>query len=119
MKTRITVEQLEQMKTHELADLLGNIALLLRRMPDVECGQLVQQNPGDEVLLQVELSRRSRPTSPFTQIELQKKKLEELKKIADDLFISYPGRIKKDDLVSKILARSTHGHSEQFAIQNL
>ncbi len=119
MKTRITVEQLEQMKTHELADLLGNVALLLRRMPDVECSQLVRQDPGDEVFLRAELSQRSRSTSPFTQIELQKKKLEELKKIADDLFISYPGRIKKYDLISKILARSVHSHSEQFAIQDL
>jgi hypothetical protein len=119
MKTRITVEQLEQMKTHELADLLGNVALLLRRMPDIECGQLVQQNPSDEVFLQAELSQRSRPTSPYTQVELQKKKLAELKTIADSLFISYPGRVKKDDLISKILAKPAHGHSEQFAIQDL
>jgi hypothetical protein len=119
MKTRITVEQLEQMKTHELADLLGNVALLLKRMPDVECGQLIRQNPGDEVFLGADFSQRAHPTLAFTQAGLQKKKLEELKKIADSLFISYSGRIRKDDLVSKILARPAHGHSEQFAIQDL
>lgn len=119
MKTRITVEQLEQMKTHELADLLGNVALLLRRMPDIECGQLVQQHLDDEVFLQADLSERSRPTSPYTQVELQKKKVEELKTIADGLFIAFPGRIKKDDLISKILAKPAHGHSEQFAIQDV
>jgi len=119
MKTHITVEQLAQMKTHELADLLGNVALLLRRMPDVECGQLARQNASDEVFIGVESLQQSRFTSSFTQVELQKKKLDELKKIADDLFISYPGRIKKDDLISKILARSAHGYSEQFTIQDL
>ena len=48
MGTRMTIDQLEQMKTHELADLLANVVLLLRRMPDVACKQLVQQVPGNE-----------------------------------------------------------------------
>jgi hypothetical protein len=119
VKTRITVEQLEQMKTHELAELLGNIALLLKRMPDVECSQLIQQISNDKILLPAELPQRPPPSSPFTEAGLRKKKLEELKTIADDLFIPYPGRIKKDDLVSKILARSASGRSEQLAIQDL
>ena len=50
MGTRMTIDQLEQMKTHELADLLANVVLLLRRMPDVACKQLVQQVPGNELL---------------------------------------------------------------------
>ena len=40
MSLRISIDQLEQMKTHELADLLANIVLVLRRMPDVPCTQL-------------------------------------------------------------------------------
>jgi hypothetical protein len=119
MKTPITIEQLERMKTHELAELLGNVALLLKRLPDVECGQLAQQNASDTVFTQTELPRRTLPSSPFTEIGLRKKRVEELKKIADDLLIAYPARIKKDDLVSKILARSASRRSEQFAIQDL
>ena len=119
MKTRITLEQLEQMRTHELAELLGNVALLLKRMPDVECGQLARQIGSDTILLQTELPQRPLPSSPFTEAGLRKKKLEELKKIADDLLIPFSSRVKKDDLVSKILARSASGRSEQFAIQDL
>ncbi len=119
MKTRITVEQLEQMKTHELAELLGNVALLLKRMPDVECGQLAQQIGSDTILMQAELPQRSLPSSLFTEAGLRKTKLEALKKIADDLLIAYSSRIRKDDLVSKILACSARGRSEQLAIQDL
>jgi Rho termination factor, N-terminal domain len=119
MKTPITIEQLERMKTHELAELLGNIALLLKRLPDVECGQLAQQIGSDTVFTQVEFPQRSLPSSPFTEAGLRKKRVEELKKIADDLLIPYPARIKKDDLVSKILARPASRRSEQFAIQDL
>ena len=42
MSTRITVEQLEHMKTHDLAELLANVVLVLRRMPDVQCRELMQ-----------------------------------------------------------------------------
>jgi hypothetical protein len=34
-KERFTPEQLEQMTTHELADLLANTAIVLRRLPDI------------------------------------------------------------------------------------
>ena len=40
MSTRLTVDQLEQMKTHEVADLLSSLAIVLRRLPDVPCIQL-------------------------------------------------------------------------------
>jgi hypothetical protein len=40
MVTSMTIDQLERMKTHELAELLSNVVLLLRRMPNVECRQL-------------------------------------------------------------------------------
>lgn len=119
VKTRITLEQLEQLRTHELAELLGNVALLLKRMPDVECGQLARQIGSDTILMQTELPQRPLPSSSFTEAGLRKKKLEELKKIADDLLIPFSSRVKKDDLVSKILARSASGRSEQLAIQDL
>src|SRR5713226_6510721 len=127
MRTRFTIEQLEQMKTHDLADLLANVVLLLRRMPDVECRQLVAQMP--EMLNAQELSIESsippqtaEDTSivnPITAADLHKKNVVELKKIATELHVSYTARIKKDELISKILARQGHGHSEQYAIQNL
>jgi hypothetical protein len=41
----MTIDQLERMKTHELADLLSNVVLLLRRMPNVECRQFTSQRP--------------------------------------------------------------------------
>jgi hypothetical protein len=120
-KTYLTIEQLEGMKTHELADLLGNIALLLRRMPDVACGELIQPIPGDDVFTVAEVPQKASPKIPLTEIELKKKSttVKDLKKIANDLFISYPGNIKKDDLICKILARAVSGRSEQFAIQDV
>jgi hypothetical protein len=39
MITSMTIDQLEGLKTHELAELLSNVVLLLRRMPNVECRQ--------------------------------------------------------------------------------
>jgi hypothetical protein len=42
MVTSMTIDQLENMKTHELAELLSNVVLLLRRMPNVECRQFTQ-----------------------------------------------------------------------------
>src|ERR1700751_6013623 len=85
MKTRLTIEQLEQMKTHELADLLSNVVLLLRRMPDVECGQFTQHIPALEDFPQPELSQRSMRDKRLTEDELKGKTVPELKKIADDL----------------------------------
>lgn len=118
MKTRLTIEQLEQMKTHELADLLSNVVLLLRRMPDVECSQLTQHIPAFfEDSRQPKLLQQSIPEKPFAEDELKKKTVPELKKIAKDLNITTSG--KKDDLVRKILVRSVSGRSEQFAIQDV
>ena len=117
MKTRLTISELEQMKTHELADLLSNVVLLLRRMPDVECSQLVQHIPKLEDFPQPELPQRHIPDTPFTEDELRKKTVPELKKVARDMNLSTTG--KKDDLVRRILARSVSGRSEQFAIQDV
>ncbi len=120
-KTHITIEQLEGMKTHELADLLSNVAMLLRRMPDVECGQLIQPISSDDVFMEVEVPQRESPTTPFTEAELRKKTttVKDLKKIADELFISYNSKTLKEELINKILARVASGHSEQYAIRDL
>ncbi len=120
MSTRITVDQLEQMKTHELADLLANVVLLLRRMPDVACNQLVQQPPsydGKQAL--PEQMQAITPISIMSREDLQKKTVPELKKIAQELHLPLSSKWKKDELVSKIFARSTDQHSEQFAIHRM
>lgn len=127
MNRRFTIEQLEHMKTHDLADLLANVVLLLRRMPDVECGQLMTQMPetldaqelpaGTSTLSQT--SEVTATVSTITATDLGKKKVAELKKMATELHVSYDTKIKKADLINKILARQEHGHSEQYAIQNL
>src|SRR5258708_28703244 len=118
MGIRITVDQLERMKTHELADLLANVVLLLRRMPDVEWQQLTQI-PNQNYMLEQNIPEQRSPAERLTVEELMKKNVTELRKIASDLHIPSVSKLKKDDLVSKILARQAHGHSEQFAIGNL
>src|SRR5438105_15881451 len=122
MSTRITIDQLEKMKTHELADLLANVVLLLRRMPDVECRDLVQQFPTINFSIEREAAQPATvsgtPVS-LTPDELKKKNVTELKKIANDLHIPAVSKLKKDELVSKILARNVSGRSEQFAIRDL
>jgi hypothetical protein len=115
----MTIEQLEKMKTHELADLLANVVLLLRRMPNVECKQLIQQIPGNGHIKQAEPERIARPRSTFTREELAKRKLPELKTLAKELNVLFSASTKKDDLIYKILARPADGHSEQRAIQDL
>ena len=135
MSLRMTVDQLEQLKTHELADLLANIVLVLRRMPDVPCTQL-QQNLVEPEGLQPKLEKKrvtkkkdtlpaveaqpeqETPFTIFTEEELHKKKVADLQKIAAALRIPTSSK-KKDDLVSKILARQGQEHSEQFAIQHM
>ena len=120
MHTRFTIEQLEQMKTHELADLLANVVLVLRRMPNIECKQLEQLPEPIQVSEPPVSSPASAPTSPnITVDDLQSKTVPQLKKIATELHVSYTGRIKKDELIAKILSRQAKGHSEQYAIQHL
>src|SRR5260370_27807318 len=97
MGTRMTIDQLEQMKTHELADLLANVVLLLRRMPDVACKQLVEQVPGNEFLDPPKVEQRAMPAASLTREGLAKRKVAEL----------------------KTLAKSADGYSEQRAIRDL
>jgi hypothetical protein len=115
MSTRLTVEQLESMKTHELADLLANVVLLLRRMPNVECRQLSAQ--ATESALQSE--QQPARQLALTLAELKSYKLDELKKLAHDLDIPFASKIKKDELINKIHTWQSHTHSEQYAIQNI
>ncbi|SRR5579884_765440 len=127
MNRRFSIEQLEHMKTHDLADLLANVVLLLRRMPDVECGQLMMQMPealnaqdlSADASIASQTSETISPIDNLTAADLRKKNVAELKKIAAELHVSYSVRIKKEELISKILTRQEHGHSEQYAIQNL
>lgn len=39
---RFTLAELESMRTHELAELLANFVLLLRRLPDMKFSELAQ-----------------------------------------------------------------------------
>ncbi len=119
MGTRLTIDQLEKMKTHELADMLANVVLLLRRMPDVECKQLAQQVPSNQDVEQPTLEQVSVLASSFTREELAGKKVPELKALAKGLNVLFPSSIKKDDLIARILARSADGRSEQRAIQDI
>src|SRR5439155_7858497 len=98
METRMTIDQLEKMKTHELADMLANVVVLLRRMPDVECKQLVQQVPSDVEVEQPTLVQVAKPSPPFTREELTNKKVPELKALAKELNVLFPAAIKRDDL---------------------
>jgi Rho termination factor, N-terminal domain len=123
METRMSLEQLEKMKTHEIADLLANIVLLLRRLPDVPCGQLIQQTPGSERRNeQVEQTTPLHTTTALpslTREELTKKKVAELKVLAKELNVLFSSTTKKDDLINKILARAVNGHSEQRAMLDM
>lgn len=120
MTTRLSVDQLEQMKTHELADLLANVVLLLRRMPDVECRSLIQQTLPDATMAVTPESIQASPTMPALSREaLMKKTVADLKKLAGELNLPLPTKAKKDEIINKILARTTSQHSEQFAIHEL
>lgn len=119
MTTRMTIEQLEKMKTHELADLLANVVLLLRRMPNVECKQLMEQVPANGHIEQPVSKQPSTPKSIFTREELAEKHLPELRTLAKELNVLFSATIKKEALIRKILARPADGHSEQRAIQDL
>lgn len=119
MTTRITVDQLERMNVHDLADLLANVVLLLKRMPNVECRELLQTIPDDRHLSQTYRPEQPSPAKAWSEEELRKKTVADLRKIADGLHLSYSTKIKKDELVVKILARAAGGRSEQYAIQEL
>ena len=123
METRMTLEQLEKMKTHEIADLLANVVLLLRRLPDVPCGQLIQQAPGGEHKHEHAERTVPIPTTAalpsLTREELAKKKVAELKILAKELNVLFSSTTKKDDLINKILARAANGHSEQRAMLDM
>jgi len=135
MSLRMTVDQLEQMKTHELADLLANIVMVLRRMPDVPCTQLQQSLVEPEVHQPkpekkratkkkdtpsaLEAQQEQETSFPlFTEEDLKSKKVADLQKIVVALHIPTSSK-KKDDLISKILTRQGQEHSEQFAIQHM
>ena len=120
MQTRLTIDQLEKMKTHELADMLANVVLLLRRMPDVECKHFLQQVPGNQHGEQPPLEHVSAPASSLTREELKKMKVDELKAHAKELNVFVPASVKKkDDLISRILAKSADGRSEQRALLDM
>jgi len=40
---RLTVEDLEKMTTHDLADLLANVVLVLKQLPNVSMNELVRE----------------------------------------------------------------------------
>ena len=119
MGTRLTISQLEQMKTHELADLLANVVLLLRRLPNVECKQLVQQVSSNQDVEQPVAEQVVMPAASLTREGLVKRKISELKTLAKELNVFFPVSIKKDDLINRILTRSADGRSEQRAIQDV
>ena len=139
MSSTLTIEQLENMKTHDLADLLANIVMVLRRMPDVSCKELQPslEVPSSEISTMpaeptkktttkrkkassvMEEQAQPSSTSHFSEVELKKKGNAELKQIAKELHVLVATKANKDELVSKILAKQEHPHSEQFAIQNM
>ena len=119
MGTRLTIDQLEKMKTHELADMLASVVLLLRRLPDVECKQLVRHVPDIQVIEPPVSEPVATMRSSFTRAELEKMKVAELKTLADELNVFYPTKDTKPKLIEKILAKPLNGHSEQRAIQDM
>ncbi len=44
---RLTVDDLEKMTTHDLADLLANVVLVLKRLPDVPVKELKRETGGE------------------------------------------------------------------------
>ena len=121
----ISIEQLEQMTTHELAETLSNIVLLLRRMPNVTWQEL---QPSQKEIPTTSIQERT-PSAPapshahvLLREELVKMHIPDLQEIAKDLHMRVPKNSRKEDLINKILSRQSredYGHSEQYAIQNL
>jgi hypothetical protein len=141
-----TAEQLEQMTTHELAEMLSNVVMLLRRMPDVPCQGLVARETSVEVAPEIispvpAVSTSSISIKPLVSEqessvpngqdasqslqqridELMDKKytVAKLKAMADELGIPYPTKATKAELAKRIAERQARGHSEQYAIMNL
>ncbi len=119
MGTHLTIDQLEKMKTHELADMLANVVLLLRRMPDVECKHLLQQVPGNQDVGQPAFEPVSAPATSYTREELKNKKVDDLRPLAKELNVRGHAKMRKEDLITEILARQADGHSEHWAIQDM
>ena len=119
MGTRLTIDQLEKLKTHELADMLANVVLLLRRMPDVECKQLIQQVPGNQHVKDPGSEHVSAPASSYTREELEKKRVTELKILAKKLNVLGFSTMNKGGLIVGILAKSADGRSEQRALLDM
>ncbi|MBE3561234.1 MAG: Rho termination factor N-terminal domain-containing protein [Ktedonobacteraceae bacterium] len=119
MNTRFTIEQLERMKTHDIAELLSNVVLLLRRLPNIECRQLMQVASEAAAAEEPAQAERAPRFITLTPEELKGKKVDELKQIARDLELPIPSRIKKDELIRKLLSRRGQTHSEQYAIQDV
>ncbi len=88
MDTRITIDQLEHMKTHEVADLLSNVVLLLRRMPNVECRQFTNNDTPIDIDIdqpwEMVVDQTQTPTTQ-TSVGRKEKKGTKSKQIADDL----------------------------------
>jgi hypothetical protein len=119
MGTHLTINQLEKMKTHELADMLANVVLLLRRMPDVECKQLLQPVPDNHNGDSSPVVHISAPLAPYSRDELKKMKVDDLKILAKELNVFFTARPKKDELIDGILAKAANGRSEQRALLDM
>ncbi len=120
MSTRLTVAQLERMKTHELADLLAEIVLVLRRMPDVECRELGSSTAIiEEQIVQAEqtLPPATLPEKQvkFMAAELEAKKVADLKEIAKNLHLTFTSKSTKKNLSAK----SWHDRSRNIATSSL
>src|SRR6266700_2721323 len=117
MNTPIAVKQLEQMTTHELATVLSEVVLLLRRLPNVKWQDLQQAE-------QTIATKQVQEIHPQVLIleELKKMRIADLQEIAKDLHMHVPAKTRKDDLIARIIARQgrqDYNHSEQYAIQDI
>lgn len=140
MDTRITFDQLEQMKTHEIADLLTNVVRVLRRFPNVDCSQLfsdtsvpqaddlssemlVELATADEAMIALPqfngTLEANEAALPITADDLTIMTVAQLKVLAKELSIPIASKIKKDELVTKILARKLRNRSEQLMMQQI
>ena len=108
----ISIEQLEQMTTHELAETLSNIVLLLRRMPNVTWQELQpSQNPTPTASIEERAAEAPEPAPSHAHVllreELEKMHIPDLQEIAKDLHMRVPKKSKKEDLINKILSRQS------------